>query len=222
MKNKIIGALLLASTLVSLAVSGNTVNAEEIKENDNTYYIVEAGDTLSSIAEQYGLNFTVIHGNNDKIINHEDLIFVDQKLLVGGVDFDTNKAFNYGLTVTAPETVNVAPVEVNEPQVEVEQETVVEPTAPVQEAVVVTSNDGSPQYAAERMAQATGTSVSTWLYIIEAESGNNPHIVNSIGCYGYFQIHPVHGMPYGASVDTQIEYAIKIYNSQGFQAWEVM
>ena len=228
MMKKAIGALVLASTIGVLALGTTTAKAEEVKENDNTCYVVESGDTLSKIADKYRVNFEAIHGNNTDTIEHADLIFGGQKLLVGGKDFDVNKLETYGTVKNeqpAQEAVQEQPTQEVEQGQEVGQE-VVQDEQPVEQVqtpeVVVTANDGSPQYAAERMASATGTDVGTWLYIIQAESGNNPHIVNSIGCYGYFQIHPVHGMPAGASVDTQIEYAIRIYNSQGFGAWEVM
>lgn len=224
MMKKAIGALVLASTIGVLALETTTVKAEEVKENDNTYYVVESGDTLSKIADKYGVHFEAIHGNNLDTIEHADLIFAGQKLLVGGNNFDANKLETYG-TVKNEQPAQEAVQE--QPAQEVEQgQEVVQDAQPMEQVqapeVAVTANDGSPQYAAERMASATGTDVGTWLYIIQAESGNNPHIVNSIGCYGYFQIHPVHGMPAGASVDTQIEHAIRIYNSQGFGAWEVM
>lgn len=215
-KSKILvsGTVLLG---LGLGIFSPVVKAEEIQRDNQTFYKVESGDTLSEIGKKYDLTYNVIHANNVDTVLDANLIFVGQEILVGGEGFNKDKVLDLPVTIQA-----VEPVVTNEVEVEVTQEPVVSTPAPVQEAVVVSTNDGSPQYAAERMAQATGTSVSTWLYIIKAESSDNPHIVNSIGCYGYFQIHPVHGMPYGASVDTQIEYAIQIYNTQGFGAWEVM
>ena len=209
----------VATVLMGLTLATNMVSAKEVKEKDNIFYIVESGDSLSKIADKYDVDFTIVHGNNEKEIKHADMIFKGQKLLVGGKDFDDKKVKEYSVpqnTVVSSTQSEVQPTE----NTQVAQST---PQVASQETqVAVTGGDGSPQYAAQRMAEATGTSVDTWLYIIQAESSNNPTITNSIGCYGYFQIHPVHGMPAGASVDTQIQYAIQIYNSQGFGAWEVM
>ena len=58
---------------------------------------MESGDTLSSIAEKYGVDFTVIHGNNEDEIEHADIIDVGQKLLVKGKDFDEKKVKEYKL-----------------------------------------------------------------------------------------------------------------------------
>lgn len=213
--------LLAVLTLVTLGLSNESALAEEVKEKDNTFYIVESGDTLSSIAEKYGVDFTVIHGNNEDEIEHADIIDVGQKFLVKGKDFDEKKVKEYK-SITNNQATYVETY-IEESYVETDSyETAVEVAPQVDTQPVVSSGGGDHYYAAKRVAEATGTSVDTWLYIIYAESSNNPTITNSIGCYGYFQIHPVHGMPQGASVDTQIEYAIKIYNSQGFGAWEVM
>lgn len=203
-----------------LAFGTTKVEGKEVKEEDNVFYIVQSGDSLSKIADKYDVNFSVVHGNNEDVIDHADLIFTGQKILVGGEDFDENKSKSYEVQQVAEvPVVNDTEQVVQEPSQEVAQEAPQVAAAPATQAV---ANDGSPLYAATAVANATGTSVDTWLYIIEAESTNNPHVVNSIGCYGYFQIHPVHGMPHGASVDTQIQYAIMIYNSSGFGAWEVM
>lgn len=235
-KSKIL--LGVGAVMLGLALASNTVSAKEVKEKGNILYVVESGDSLSKIAEKYGVDFTVVHGNNEKEVEHADVIFKGQKLLVGGKDFDKNKAKEYSTVkpveshkevvqeVQAQEETQKVetPVTQESVQEEVTQEVAQEATQEVQpdSTSAPVGNDGSPLYAATAVANATGTSVDTWLYIINAESTNNPTALNSIGCYGYFQIHPVHGMPQGASVDTQIQYAIQVYNSSGFGAWEVM
>lgn len=207
----------VATVLMSLSIAGTSVSAKEVKENDNTYYVVESGDTLSSIADKYGVDFTIVHGNNENDIEHADVINVGQKLIVDGKDFDKNKSKAYSAPVQlAPQTY----VEQNVESVDyVEQE--VYSQAPVSYAQAPSGGDGSVAYASQQMANATGLSADYWHWIIMAESGGDSTITNPTGHYGYFQISPIHGMPAGASVDTQIQYAIDIYNSQGLSAWEV-
>lgn len=152
MMKKAIGALVLASTIGVLALGTTTAKAEEVKENDNTYYVVESGDTLSKIADKYGVNFEAIHGNNTDTIEHADLIFGGQKLLVGGKDFDVNKLETYGTAVTvavAEQPVATEPV----------QEAVVEQSQPVEQAQAVEStvvaSDDNWHKANRRMVEST-------------------------------------------------------------------
>lgn len=220
MKKTVIGTLLLSSVLIALAGNATTAKAEEVKENDNVFYVVESGDTLSDIASKYGVDFTVVHGNNTEEVAHADVINVGQKLLVGGKDFDKDKVADYSAPVVQ------APVEEITYSVEpmYTEPTYVEDNSVAYSAPVTQSyggGDGSVAYASQRMADATGLSADYWEWIIMAESGGSSTISNPTGHYGYFQIAPVHGMPAGASVDTQIDYAINIYNSQGLGAWEV-
>lgn len=99
MKKTVIGTLLLSSVLIALAGNATTAKAEEVKENDNVFYLVESGDTLSDIASKYGVDFTVVHGNNTEEVAHADVINVGQKLLVGGKDFDKDKVADYSAPV---------------------------------------------------------------------------------------------------------------------------
>ena len=206
----------VATVLMSLSVAGSSVSAKEVKENDNIYYVVESGDTLSSIADKYEVDFTTVHGNNEKEVEHADVINVGQKLLVGGKDFDKEKAKAYSV----PQSV-VIPQEVVTYEQPVQEYVETQEFSYTSAPVVSTGGDGSVAYASQRMADATGLSVDYWNWIIMAESSGNSTITNPTGHYGYFQISPIHGMPNGASVDTQIDYAINIYNSQGLSAWEV-
>lgn len=206
----------VATVLMSLSVAGSSVSAKEVKENDNVYYVVESGDTLSSIADKYKVDFTTVHGNNESEIEHADVINVGQKLLVGGKDFDKEKSKEYAIQqVVIPQEVVTyeQPIQEYEIQGEVSYASV-----PVQSS---NGGDGSVAYASQRMADATGLSAEYWNWIIMAESSGDSTITNPTGHYGYFQISPIHGMPANASVDTQIDYAINIYNSQGLSAWEV-
>lgn len=78
----------------------------------------------------------------------------------------------------------------------------------------------SPQDAAGYMASKTGVSASTWEGVIFRESSNNPMVTNSIGCFGYLQIHPVHGNVSGMTPQQYLDTAVQIYQSQGVSAWE--
>lgn len=80
----------------------------------------------------------------------------------------------------------------------------------------------SPLQASQYMASKTPVSVDRWLAIINAESSNDPYIVNSLGCYGYLQLHPVHGVVSQMTPQQYLETAVQVYNSQGLSAWEVV
>lgn len=80
----------------------------------------------------------------------------------------------------------------------------------------------SPEQASQYMSARTGVSVSTWQAIIYAESTNNPTVTNSIGCFGYLQLHPIHGNVSGMSPQQYLDTAVGVYNSQGLTAWEVV
>lgn len=80
----------------------------------------------------------------------------------------------------------------------------------------------SPEMAANYMASKTGISVSTWQQIIYRESTNNPLVTNSIGCFGYLQLHPIHGSVSTMTPQQYLDTAVRVYNSQGLSAWEVV
>ena len=143
MFNKTIGTLLLSSVVGFMVFSTtDVVQAEELKEKDNVYYIVESGDTLSKIASDYKVDFTVIHGNNTDKIDNADLIFKGQKLLVGGADFDKDLVEAYKTRVTYAsehmETTNDYVVS-TEPQPEPQAQPAPAPVAQPEPAPVYTS-----------------------------------------------------------------------------------
>lgn len=74
-------------------------------------------------------------------------------------------------------------------------------------------------YAAEKMEQLTGVPRATWEYIIARESNGNPNAQNPSGASGLFQTMPGWGST--ATVDDQINTALKAYNNQGLSAWAV-
>lgn len=80
----------------------------------------------------------------------------------------------------------------------------------------------SPEAAANYMAAHTGVPASRWLSIIYHESTNNPTVTNSIGCFGYLQLHPVHGAVSQMTPQQYLDTAVNVFNSQGLSAWEVV
>ena len=71
--------------------------------------------------------------------------------------------------------------------------------------------------AARIMEQRTGVPATTWELIIARESNGNPNAANPSGARGLFQTMPFHGST--ATVDDQIEAAVRAYNAQGLSAW---
>lgn len=78
----------------------------------------------------------------------------------------------------------------------------------------------SSQQAAAYMASKTGVAQSTWEGVIYRESSNNPTIVNSIGCFGYLQLHPVHGASSTWTPQQYLDKAVEIYLTAGAGSWE--
>ncbi len=67
------------------------------------------------------------------------------------------------------------------------------------------------------MAAATGVPQATWETIIARESNGNPNVANASGASGLFQTMPGWGST--ATVQDQVNSAIKAYNTQGMSAW---
>lgn len=80
----------------------------------------------------------------------------------------------------------------------------------------------SPEQASQYMSARTGVSTGTWQQIIYRESTNNPTVTNSIGCFGYLQLHPIHGSVSTMTPQQYLDTAVSVYNSQGLSAWEVV
>lgn len=199
MFKKVLGTSLLgALALVGLGA---------VEASADTLYTVNEGDTLSEISQAFVGDASLVEAiaSSNKLEN-VNLIFPGQEL-----------------NIPAEGQVAVATENYTEP---VQEEVYVgdyiqEVVVPQESVTYATGGDGSVAYASQRMADATGVSADYWNWIIMAESGGSSTISNPTGHYGYFQISPIHGMPQGADVDTQIDYAINIYNSQGLGAWEV-
>lgn len=95
---------------------------------------------------------------------------------------------------------------------------------PIQQTGIVGStwSEVSPEAAANYMASKTGVPASRWMAIIYHESTNNPTVTNSIGCFGYLQLHPVHGAVSQMTPQQYLDTAVGVYQSQGLAAWEVV
>lgn len=176
------------TTLATLGLIAMTspVQANEVKDNDNTYYVVESGDTLSKISEQYGVDYTVVHANNTNVIANPDLIFVGQKVLVSGKDFDKNKVASQSTTKATNVTPNVEKETVKEttPVIEKAETPVVqETTEPAQTAPVQRSTSGVRYSGYGSLAEAHS-------HRVNVEHGGNYNAYaslqyNYIGGYGF-------------------------------------
>lgn len=124
------------ATLLTLGATLPThAKAEEVKEGETTFYVVESGDTLSKISEKYGVDFTVIHANNADKISDADLIFAGQKLVVDGEGFDKTKV----ITPATPATATQVEASVEEVASPVEEAST-PASAPVQEVTQSTNS----------------------------------------------------------------------------------
>ena len=72
---------------------------------------------------------------------------------------------------------------------------------------------------AQEMARRTGVSASTWEAIIARESNGQVNARNASGASGLFQTMPGWGST--ATVQDQINSAVRAYNAQGLAAWGV-
>ena len=218
MKKSTILTIATATILTLGATLPTYAKAEEVKEGNTTFYVVESGDTLSKISEKYGVDFTVIHANNADQISNADLVFAGQKLIVDGEGFDKTKA-----------TVVSTAYKQDEVQTSTQgDETPVESTpeqAPVQEAPPAPATNYAPvggidlnqtsgsvdiNALANYLAGAgmsAGYSASEWAYIIQRESNGSVTATNaSSGSYGVLQLLG-HGEYQGMTLGEQINMA---------------
>lgn len=219
MKKSTILTIATATILTLGATLPTYAKAEEVKEGNATFYVVESGDTLSKISEKYGVDFAVIHANNADQISDADLIFAGQKLIVDGEGFDKTKA-----TVVLKEDT----AEAESTPVAHEEEAVVESapeSAPVQEAppaqapiqaptggIDLNQTSGSVDINAlanylSGAGMSAGYSASEWAYIIQRESNGEVTATNaSSGSYGALQLLG-HGEYAGMTLGEQINMA---------------
>ena len=213
MKKSTILTIATATLLTLGATLPTYAKAEEVKEGNTTFYVVESGDTLSKISEKYGVDFTVIHANNADQISDADLIFSGQKLIVDGEGFDKTKTT--AVFKEATQESEIKPLNhVEETPVDSTPE-----SAPVQEAPpapvggidlnqtsgVVDINALANYLASTGMS--AGYSASEWAYIIQRESNGSVTATNSSsGAYGVLQLLG-HGEYQGMTLGAQIDMA---------------
>ena len=160
---------------LGLVTTSSSAQANEVKDGDNTYYVVESGDTLSKISEKYNVSYQVVHANNTNLISNPNLIYVGQKFLVSGKDFkNTNKvAPKQAVTKVEAPKAQVAPVQ--------KQETVTEKATPQTQTPVRTNGVLHTGYSS--LAEAHAHRVG-----IEQGGNYNAYLglnYNYIGGYGF-------------------------------------
>ena len=153
MKKSTILTIATATILTLGATLPTYTKAEEVKEGNTTFYVVESGDTLSKISEKYGVDFAVIHANNADQISDADLIFAGQKLVVDGEGFDKTKVITPATDATATQVK--APVEEVASPVE---EVSTPASAPVQE--VVQSTNSAKEWIASKESSGNYTATN--------------------------------------------------------------
>ena len=191
MTNKMKLQLLTVAGVLGLATAGVVASADS--------YTVQSGDTLSAIAANH--NTTV-----DKLVSLNNI--ANSHLIYAGQVLELDEASAAATTATATEAT--APTSA----------ATTADTSSYQSSVVLSNGNTAGSvgaYAAAQVAAATGTSASTWEYIIAKESNGNVNAYNPSGASGLFQTMPIWGDT--STVDAQIQAAIRAYQSSGFGAW---
>jgi len=216
-----------AAVVAGLALGWQTVSADTVT--------VQAGDTISEIAHNYGTSVSDIVNENS--LSNPNLIFVGDKLQVNGNASTANQTTKVSVqvptvkteqpakeqtqpTVTGNKAVNYSSAESQTQNVQPQQSQQSSQPQNAQGTKEKTSGQLSQSeinQVANEMSSRTGESQATWSMIINRESKGNVNIYNSegSGAYGLFQnLHINSG-----SVGTQIDKAVQLYHSQGIQAW---
>ena len=187
MTNKMKLQLLTVAGVLGLATAGVAASADS--------YTVQSGDTLSAIAANH--NTTV-----DKLVSLNNI--ANSHLIYAGQVLELDEASAAATTATATEATAATTAD----------------TSSYQSSVVLSNGNTAGSvgaYASAQVAAATGTSASTWEYIIAKESNGNVNAYNPSGASGLFQTMPIWGDT--STVDAQIQAAIRAYQSSGFGAW---
>lgn len=203
-KLKLTMTTLAATALVAFA---GTASADEVD------YTVQAGDTLSKIAETYlgSADYT----DALAAVNHiqdKHTIYVGQHLTFDGV-----KDAKASTSVT--NTADNVSVQYNTQETQATSDSVYQAPASAGSVVLANGNTAGEvgSYAAQQMAARTGVPASTWEMIIARESNGQVNAYNPSGASGLFQTMPGWGST--ATVDDQINSAVNAYNNQGLSAW---
>lgn len=209
-------ALATAGVLGTITFLGatNSVEAEEITTDGGTQWRVEQGDTLSTIANNYGIDYTQIHESNKNKVPDPNVIYVGDVLDVP-VKSDTQVEVEEYFASRDQEDVVQQPQEAEEVEQPVEEPVVEEP---VQEQAEVaepeTEVSGSENGSVKEQFLAAGGTESMWNSIVIPESGGDPNAVNELGYRGLGQTKESWGT---GSVKEQtegmIQYGIDRYGS---------
>ena len=199
------------ATLVTVLVSNAIVNAET--------YTVKEGDTLSAIAKEKETTVEKLVELNK--LDNPDAISAGQELELGEETPETdvplpNKKLPR-LRRGSGQSVEVA--QVSAPTFEVHSYQAVAPVSLPSGGTLANGNTAGKtgSYAAARMAELTGVDAGTWEHIIARESNGDVNAYNPSGASGLFQTMPGWGST--ATVDDQINAAVRAYNAQGLSAW---
>lgn len=195
--NKLVTTILATSAAaLGLFFAGTSASA-------STTYTVKSGDSVWAISQNFNTTINAIETANN-INNH--LIIAGEKLTIP--DGSTTST-----TSTTTATNNAAATTSSNQAATSTQSNTTSNTTTSN-----SSNYGSSSQSAvlSQMAARTGVSASTWNAIITRESNWQSGVVNSTsGAYGLFQNMHISG----GDVQTQIDAAVSLYNTQGLSAW---
>ena len=191
-------------------------------------YSVQAGDSLSKIALENNTSVENLVAWNH--ISNPAFIQVGQKLEVGDGkgNAEATKAAKAALTAVSEENVQEAEAAVTKASEatatateEGSSSVYGAPAVNASNAGIVLANGNTAgatgSYAAQQMAARTGVSATVWEGIIARESNGDVNAANPSGASGLFQTMPGWGST--ATVEDQINAAVKAYNAQGLSAW---
>jgi len=229
-----------AAVVAGLALGWQTVSADTVT--------VQAGDTISEIAHEYGTSVSDIVNENS--LSNPNLIFIGDKLQVNGnvgtanqttkvsvqvpavkteqpengqtqPTVTGNKAVNYSSAES--QTQSVQPRQSQQSQQSTQESQNVQSSQPqnVQGTKVKTSGQLSQaeiNQVANEMSSRTGESQETWRMIVNRESQGCINITNSRGSGAFGLFQNMHIN--SGTVGTQVNEAVKLYNKQGLQAWQ--
>lgn len=148
--------------MLALALGlGTSAHAEEVQQDGQTYWRVQAGDTLSAIGDRYGMDYNVLQVANQETIPNAHLIYENDLVLI-----PTNAV------AVQPVVQEQAPVVVE--QAPVVEQPVQEYVAPVQEQAVVQSTTQAP---------ASTSSAKEWIAQRESSGSYNATNGQYIGRY---------------------------------------
>lgn len=143
MKKITIAGLGLLGLSVALGL-GTGAHAEEVQQDGQTYWKVEAGDTLSAIGNRYSMDYTALQNANQAKIPNANLIYEGDMVLIPNAN-----------TVT-DQVVEQAPVVQEQAVAPVVEQPVQEYVAPVQEQAVA-------QQQPVETSQLTTNSAKEWI-----------------------------------------------------------